>query len=89
MNTEIDRIQRPKPKIPQYALHLWTIIAYVKRLQIAPYPHESNILDKKVTKRIQFIVVTVLYYACSVDPTILQAINELSRVQSKPTNDTN
>ena len=59
-----------------------------KRLQMAPDPDKSDILDKKATKRIQSIVGTMLYYAWSVDPTMLRAINEILRVQSRPTHDT-
>ena len=55
---------------------------------MAPDPDESNFLDKKATKRIQPIVGNMLYYARSVDPTMLWAINENFRVQSQPTRDT-
>ena len=84
----IDQLHRTNPKRPQYAPHRWTVPAYVKRLHMAPDPDEINILDKKITNRIQFIVGTFLYYARSVDPTLLRAINEISRVQSKLTRDT-
>ena len=40
------------------------------------------------TNRIQSIVETMLYYAQSVDTTMLQAINEILQVQSRPTRDT-
>ena len=43
---------------------------------------------KKATKTLQFILGTMPYYERSVDPTILWAINEILRVQSKPTQDT-
>ena len=59
-----------------------------KRLQMAPDLDKIYILDKKSTNRIQSIVETMIYYARSVDPTMLQAINEISRVQSQPTRDT-
>ena len=48
----------------------------------------SDIFVKKITKIIQYTVVTVLYYSQSVDSTMLRAINEVSQVQSKPTRDT-
>ena len=84
----LDRLQHPKPKTPQYAPHRWSVPAYGKRLQMAPYPDKSKLLYKNATKRIQSIVGTMLYYARSVYPTMLQAINEISRVQSRPTRDT-
>ena len=88
MRKALDRLQHPKPKISQYALHHWSVPAYGKRLQMAPYPDGSDILDKRATKRIQSIVGTMLYYARSVDPTMLRAISEILRVQSRPTQDT-
>ena len=54
---------------------------------MAPDPDKSDILDKNATTRINSIVGTMLYYARSVDPTMLQAINKVSRVQSQPTRD--
>ena len=84
----LDRLQHPNPKRPQYAPHLWTVPDYGKRLQMAPDPDESNLLDKNSTKRIQYIVGIMLYYARSIDPTMLGAINEILRVQSRPTQDT-
>ena len=82
------RLQHTKRKRPQYALHRWSVPAYEKRLQMAPYPGESNLLDKKITKRIQSIVRTILYYARLVYPTMLRAINAILRLQSQPTRDT-
>ena len=50
-------------------------------------PNETELLDNKITKLIQPIVGTFLYYARSVDPKMLRAINEVSRVQYKTTKD--
>ena len=69
----LDRLQHPKPQ---------------KTLLMAPEPDNIDLLDKKSTKRIQSIVGTMLYYARSVDPKMLREINEILRVQSKPTRDT-
>ena len=55
---------------------------------MAPDPDERYILDKKNNKRIQYIVGTFLCYTWSVDPKHLRAINEISRVQLKPTRET-
>ena len=43
----LDRLQHTKPKRPQYAPHSWTVPTYVKRLEMAPDPNNSNIIDKK------------------------------------------
>ena len=48
---------------------------------MAPDTDEIDMLDKKITKIIQYIVGTFLYYARPGDPKMLQAINEISRVQ--------
>ena len=48
---------------------------------MAPDLYDSNIIDKKATKIIQYVVETMLNYARLVDPMMLQAINEISRVQ--------
>ena len=84
----LDRLQHPKSKRSQYAPHWWSVPAYGKRLQMAPDPDESDILDKNDTKIIQYIVGTMLYYARPVYPTMTQASNEILRVQSRPTRDT-
>ena len=54
---------------------------------MAPDSDESDILDKEATKRTQYIVGTMIYYARSLDPTMLREINEILRVQSQPTRD--
>ena len=45
----LERFQHPKPKHPQYYLHLWSVPAHRKILQMAPAPDESDIIDKKNT----------------------------------------
>ena len=84
----LDRFRYVHTKIPQHAPHLWSVPAYGKRPQMAPDPEKRNILDKKDTKRVQSVVGNMLYYALSVDTTMLQAINSILRVQSRPTRDT-
>ena len=46
----LDRLQHPKPKIPQYVPHLWRVPTYGIRLQMAPDPDNRELLDKKATK---------------------------------------
>ena len=55
---------------------------------MAPDPDKSDLLDKNSIKIIQSVVGTMLYYVQSLDPTMIQSINEISRVQSWPTRDT-
>ena len=68
----LECLQHPKPKLPQYSPHQCTVPAYGKRIHMATSPDESKLLDKKITKRIQSIVGNFLYYARSVDSTILR-----------------
>ena len=84
----LDRLQHPKPQIPQYAPHRWSAPVYGKRLQMVPNTDERNILDKNATKIILLIVGNMLYYAWLVYPTMLRAINENLQVQSRPSRDT-
>ena len=84
----LDIHQHTKPKRPQYAPHRWTVSTYGKRLQMAPYKDDSELLGKEATKRIHYIVQTMLYYSWSVDPNMLRVIKEILRVQLKPTRDT-
>ena len=89
MKKALNRIQHPKPKRPQYAPHRWSVPVNGKTPQTAQDPEKSNLLDKKATTIIQSIVGTMLNYARSVDPTMLRVISKISRVQSRPTRDTN
>ena len=49
----------------------------------------TPLLDKKGQLRIQQIIGSYLYYACSIDPTIYKALSTLSTQQSPPTKKTN
>ena len=53
-----------------------------------PDPDSSELLDKKVIKFIQTVVGIFLYYARALDPTLLRALNDISRIQERPTKDT-
>ena len=84
----MDWLQYPKPKRPQYAPYRWSVPAYGKRLYMALDKDKRDLLDKKATKIIQSIVGNMLDYSKSVNPTMLQAINENFLVQSRPIWDT-
>ena len=55
---------------------------------MSPDPESSELLDKKRIKFIQTVVGIFLYYARDIDPTMLRALNEISRIQARPTKDT-
>ena len=84
----LERLQHMKPKKPQYAPLRWTTAAYGQSLQMVPEPYSSPLLGKKDPKFIQSVVGKLLYYTRLLDPTMLCGINEISRVQYKPTTDT-
>ena len=71
VNKALYRLQHPIPNRPQYVPHRWTFPSYRKRLQMAPNPDDSELIDKIFTKKMQYIVGTMLYYDRSVDPTML------------------
>ena len=84
----LTRLNHPAHKKPQYAPHRWTDPAYGQRLHMAPDPDSSELLNQKVIKFIQTVVGIFLYYAQALDPTILRSLNEISRIQARPTKDT-
>ena len=65
-----------------------TAPAYGQRLQIDPDLDSSELIDQKGTKFMQSVVGIFLYYARALDPTMLRALNEISRTQVRPTKDT-
>ena len=84
----LTRLNHPAPKKTQYAPHRWTAPAYGQRLHMAPDPDSSELLDQKGIKFIQTVVGIFLYYARALDPTMLRTLNEISRIQARPTKDT-
>ena len=61
---------------------------YVTKIQYATFNDESPPLSKEETKYIQAVAGTLLYYAQSVDPTILTALSAIATEQAKPTQET-
>ena len=55
---------------------------------MAPDPNSSELRDQQGTKFIQTVVGIFIYYARALDPTMLCALNVISRVQARPTKDT-
>ena len=84
----LTRLNHPTPKKPQYTPHRWTAPAYEKRLQMAPDPNSSELLDQNGIKFIQTVVGIFIYYARALDPTMLRALNEIFCIQARPTKDT-
>ena len=81
----LTHLNHPAPKKPQYAPHRWTAPSYEQRLQMDPDPDSSELLNQKGIKFIQTVVGIFLYYAQALNPTMLRALNEISRIQARPT----
>ncbi len=72
----------------QHCPYLLNAIQYGKDNQTPTPSDDSPLLDKAGKKRIQKIVGSFLYYARSVDPTIVMALSDPSSQQSAPTQNT-
>eukprot|EP00957_Ditylum_brightwellii_P040195 3041228-Ditylum_brightwellii.AAC.1 len=70
---------------PQYAPHKLNQPKYGQKVQYAPPPDTSDVLDKTTTRGIQAIVGKFLYYDRAINGTILLTINEIAADQAKPT----
>ena len=84
----LKRLKHPPPKKPQYSPHDCAPITYLKKGQthLATTPDTSPIItDKKIIKRIQSIIGSLLYYGRSIDNTILPALNSIAIHQATPT----
>jgi hypothetical protein len=76
------------PAKPQHCPYSPNAIQYGKDNQTPMPSNDSPLLDKAGKKRIQQIVGSFLYYAQTVDPTIVMALSDLSSQQSAPTENT-
>ena len=75
------------PRTPQYSPHKYMHFKYAAKgqRQYAKEPDTSPPLSAKETTWIQSVAGTFLYYARTIDNTLLPALNELARDQSCPT----
>ena len=85
ISTALKKYNHTPPSRLQYAPFKTTPIYYGKTQKIKETEQNSVRLDKKGTQQVQQKVGTFLYYGRGVDPTILVALNEIGRQQSKPT----
>jgi hypothetical protein len=73
----LHKYQHPPSKRPQYAPHTLTEPAYGQRIHYAPPPDESTAASAADITRAQGIVGTLLYYARSVDPTLIMPLSTI------------
>jgi hypothetical protein len=74
----LHKYQHPPAKRPQYAPHAWAEPAYGQRIQYAPPPDESAAAPAADIARAQGIDGTLLYYARSVDPTLVMPLSTIA-----------
>ena len=84
----LQTFQHEKPKQPQDSPHPWTQPICVDNNQMLNEKKIAEELDESNQKGIQKIVGKFLYYARSIDPKIIMALNSLAAVQTKPTIET-
>ena len=84
----LQRFEHPTPTRPEDAPHAWQAPQYGAKIQMTDEIDTSPPLDPTGTKRLQEIIGTLLYYARTVDSTMLVALGTLAAAQSKGTEET-
>jgi hypothetical protein len=74
----LHKYQQPPAKRPQYAPHKWTEPAYGQCIQYTPPQDDSATASTAYITWAQGIVVTLLYYARSVDPTLITPLSTIA-----------
>jgi hypothetical protein len=80
----LHKFQHTPPTKPQDPPHDHTEPVYGQKVQLANKDNSPS-LNASGTKRVQEVSGTLLYYARTVDPTMLCALNEITMAQSAPT----
>ena len=70
---------------PQHSPYPYSLKKYGTSAQELLQPYDSDLASLKVITRIQKIVSSILYYAQSIDPTIIMTLSTLASEQSKAT----
>ena len=70
---------------PQDALHWWNQLTYVAKTK---YANNADLVDAKSTIYVQQVCGNFLYYAITVDQTMLAALNAISAAQANATTTT-
>ena len=82
------RLNHPASNKLQYAPYKWNSPAYGKRLQMAPDPDYSELLNRQGIKFNQTVVGIFLYYVQALDPNMICSLNDISSFQARTTKDT-
>ena len=76
------------PLRTSHAPHKWNEPIYGRHQQLAPPPDASPLLSKPQTKLVQEVVGTFLYFAITIDLSLLVALGTIASSQASPTEDT-
>jgi hypothetical protein len=81
----LHKFQHPSPTKAEDAPHDWTKPTYGATVQYTPEHGTTATLPQPEITKIQQIIGTLLYYATTVDPTMLVALGTIAANQSKAT----
>ena len=83
--TTLHKFQHKPSARPQDAPNPWNKTVYGKHIQLATQKISAPKLNSADINSVQSINGTFLYYALTVDPTMLPDLNEISTCRSAPT----
>jgi hypothetical protein len=81
----LHKYQHPVPSRPEHAPHTWNPPIYGAKTQFVDDKTSSPVLSNKDVNKLQKLAGTLLYYARTVDPTLIMPINVLASEQSNAT----
>jgi hypothetical protein len=81
----LHKYQHPAPALPEHSPHMWSPPIYGAKTQFVSDPTPSPARSDKDVNKLQQLTGTLLYYAMSVDPTLIMPINMLASEQSNAT----
>jgi len=84
----LKRVQHPDPQRPEHSPHAWQRPTYGTKTQFAPEPDTTPVLDAADRTRVQEVIGVLLYYARTVDATMLTALGTFATQQANGTHAT-
>jgi hypothetical protein len=85
IKAKLHKYQHPAPARPEHSPHRWNPPIYGAKTQFVSDTEPSPALSDKDVNKLQQLTGTLLYYARSVDPTLIMPINVLASEQSNTT----
>ena len=80
----LQRFNHKQPLRPQNSPHKWQRPNYSAKVQFAPKPDNTPVLNSTDTTPIQEVLGTLLFYARAVDSTMLKALGTIATHQASP-----